>query len=92
MKKVNKIARLPAFLNGLTASLWFGFKIEMSHGIKLVTSPSEEDHGSKLSGRSYKSSSKTIVLRWLAPNQTLRKEFAKNTLGNIRLRAVPVEK
>ena len=30
------------------------------------------------------------VLQWLASNVTLRKEFEKHSLGNIRLRAVPV--
>ena len=32
-----------------------------------------------------------IVLRWLAATGTLRKEFERNKLGNIRLRAFPVE-
>ena len=34
---------------------------------------------------------KHIVLLWLAHNTTLRKEFKKNKLANIRLRAVPVD-
>ena len=33
-----------------------------------------------------------IVLLWLAASATLRKEFEKNKLANIRLRAIPVEK
>lgn len=32
----------------------------------------------------------TFVLHWLAPTATLCKEFEKNKLGNIRLRALPV--
>ena len=37
------------------------------------------------------SKNKNIVLLWLAHNATLRKEFEKEKLGNIRLRAVPVD-
>ena len=33
-----------------------------------------------------------IVLLWIAASATLRKEFDKNKLANIRLRVVPVEK
>ena len=32
-----------------------------------------------------------IVLPWLGADGTLLKEFEKNKIGNIRLRAVPVE-
>ena len=32
------------------------------------------------------------VLQWLATAGTLRKEFEKNKLGNIRLRAVPIQR
>ena len=32
-----------------------------------------------------------IVLLWLAATGTLRKEFEKNKVGNIRLRVIPVE-
>ena len=35
---------------------------------------------------------KKYVLQWLASNATLDKEFQKNKVANIRLRAVPVNK
>ena len=77
----------------------------MLHGMKLVTSPSSESERSKFSGRSNKTSTvwilsqvitvvkryHDIVLPWLAATGTLRKEFETNKLGNIRLRAFPVE-
>ena len=70
--------------------------------IKLVTSPCSETQGQVLrqveqnihesetdSFRDMKSVN--IVLPWLAATGTLRKEFEKNKLGNIRLRAIPIE-
>ena len=73
------------------------------HEIKLVTGPRSENRGDKLSGRSNKTSIHSqcqlsvvkmhpdIVLPWLSYDGTLSKEFEKNKVGNIRLRAVPVE-
>ena len=62
----------------------------------------DENQGAKLAGRSDKTFELTLennqensnnsVLLWLAASATLRKEFEKNKLANIHLRAVPVEK
>ena len=52
------------------------------YGIKLMTSPSNDNQNSKLYGN---------LVRPTASG-TLRKEFEKDKLGNIRLRAVPVPK
>ena len=74
------------------------------HEIKLVIGPCSENQGNKLSGRANKTSKhisqdqlsvvktyRDIVLPWLSYDGTLLKEFEKNKIGNIRLRAVPVE-
>ena len=69
------------------------------HEIKLVTSPSSENQGVGFKGTtSHKMVIEWflnqeiyfwIILQWLGANSTLEKEFARDKLANIRLRAVP---
>ena len=73
------------------------------HQIQLVTSPSAENKGSKLTGRAYKTFLfrknflekisdilfLICVLPWLSHKSTLAKEFEKDNVANIRLRAIP---
>ena len=76
------------------------FKTKVLHEIKLVTNPCSENQGTKLSGRSYKTSicisqgrqwKRIDLIIVFGAEGTLLKEFEKNKIGNIRLRAVPVE-
>ena len=75
----------------------------MLHQIQLITNPSDENKGSKLVGRAYKTFLfrknflekisdilfLICVLPWLSHNSTLAKEFEKDNVANIRLRALP---
>ena len=75
-------------------SCWY-FRNVLLHMIRLVTTPSDETQGGKLKGRSTRlqfARRNLKKMRWLAHNATLRKEFEKNKVANIRLRAVPVSK
>ena len=79
------------------------FKTKVLHEIKLVTNPCSENQGTQalwqieqnihlyFPGSAVKMYRLIIVLPWLGADGTLLKEFEKNKIGNIPLRAVPVE-
>ena len=104
----NQIVKLPAVPTRDYSNLFCVFnKVSEKNccmGLNWLPAPATRTKGpSFLEGRAkhltfdFRKQSRTnhrnnIVLLWVAATATLRKEFEKNKLANIRLRAVPVEK